>query len=161
MDMTVPICVAAQHLRTLRIRLPAHPASAAAARRHVEAVIRARDLDIDAYVAALLVSELITNALRHGLREDETIQLVITSAENWMRVSVHDSSQSEPVPMHAPLDAEEGRGLTLLANLSASWGFQRTATGKAVYFTLKAEADEERPTDVARDDDWRPSHLWR
>ena len=140
MDMTAPMCVAAQDLRTLRIRLPAHPGSAAAARRHVKAVIGAWGLDIDAYVAALLVSELITNALRHGLREDETFQLVITSAENWMRVSVHDSSRSEPVLVHAPLDAEDGRGLTLLANLSASWGCQQTATGKAVYFTLEAEA---------------------
>jgi anti-sigma regulatory factor (Ser/Thr protein kinase) len=161
MDMTTPIWVAAQHLRTLRIRLPAHPASAAAARRHVKAAIRAWDLDIDAYVAALLVSELITNALTYGLREDETIQLVITSADNWIRVSVHDSSRSEPVLVHAPLDAEDGRGLTLLANLSANWGFQKTATGKAVYFTLKAEADEERPTDGARDDHWWLPRRWR
>jgi len=159
MDMTAPICVAAQQLRTLRIRLPAHPSSAAAARRHVNAVIHAWDLDIDAYVAALLASELITNALKHGLREDETIQLVIASAADWMRVSVHDSSPCEPVVVHTPLDAEEGRGLTLLASLSASWGFQQTITGKAVYFTLKAEADEERPTDVARNDHWRPPRL--
>jgi anti-sigma regulatory factor (Ser/Thr protein kinase) len=160
MDMTTPICVAAQHLRTLRVSLPAHPASAAIARRRVKAVIRAWDLDIDAYVGALLTSELVTNALRHGLRENETIQLVITSADNWMRVYVYDSSRSEPVPLHAPLDAEAGRGLTLLDHLSGNWGFQQTAAGKAVYFTL--EADEETPTtDVARDDLWWPPRLWR
>jgi anti-sigma regulatory factor (Ser/Thr protein kinase) len=146
MDMTVPICVAAQQLRTLRVRLPAQPTSAAAARRHVKAAIDAWDLDVDAYVATLLASELITNALTHGLREDETFQLVITSAEDWMRVSVHDSSRSAPVLVHTPLDAEDGRGLTLLASLSASWGFQQTATGKAVYFTLTTEADGQRPT---------------
>ena len=30
----------------------------------------------------------------------------------------------------------DGRGLLLVATLSAEWGFYRTATGKAVYFTL-------------------------
>ncbi len=151
MDMTAPNCVAAPRLRTHRIRLPAHPTSAAAARRHVKAVIHAWRLGVDAYVAALLTSELITNALRHGLREEEAIELVITSAENWMRVCVHDSSRSAPVPVHTSPDAEDGRGLELLANLSASWGFEQTATGKAVYFTLRADAGGNGSADVARD----------
>jgi anti-sigma regulatory factor (Ser/Thr protein kinase) len=138
MEMTAPICLTAQHLRTLRIRLPAHPASAGVARRYVKAVIEAWDLDIDDYVAALLASELITNALMHGLRKEEIIQLMITSADDWIRVTVHDSSRSEPVLADTPLDAEDGRGLTLLDSLSASWGSEQTATGKDVYFTLKA-----------------------
>jgi anti-sigma regulatory factor (Ser/Thr protein kinase) len=156
MDLTTPTRVVAPNLRTLRIRLPAHPASAGAARRHVKAVIDAWDLDVDAYVAALLASELITNALMHGVREDETIRLVITSAGGWMRVSVHDSSRAEPVLAETPLDAEDGRGMTLLASLSASWGVQHTATGKAVYFMLKAGADDDGPADVARNGHWRP-----
>jgi anti-sigma regulatory factor (Ser/Thr protein kinase) len=159
MDLRAPICVSTQDLGTLRIRLPAHPASAGAARQHVKAVIHARNLDIDDYVAALLASELVTNALMHGLREDGTIQLVITTAESWMRVTVHDCSPSVPVLMHTPLDAEDGRGLTLLDNLAASWGFQRSASGKAVYFTLKAEGGEERPAGAARDDHQRSPHL--
>jgi hypothetical protein len=38
--------------------------------------------------------------------------------------------------MDGPPDAETGRGLVLVASLSSSWGYYRTATGKAVYFTL-------------------------
>lgn len=159
MTMTAPIWVTAQHVRTLRIHLPAQPTSAAAARRHVKAVIDAWDLGIDAYIAALLTSELITNALMHALSEDETIQLEITSAANWILVCVHDSSRSEPVLMRTPPDAEDGRGLQLLANLSTDWGFRQTATGKAVYFTL--EGDEETPPNVARNGHWRPPRLPR
>jgi hypothetical protein len=40
-----------------------------------------------------------------------------------------------------PADAETGRGLLLVATLSAEWGFYRTATGKAVYFTLACPAE--------------------
>jgi hypothetical protein len=36
----------------------------------------------------------------------------------------------------APADAETGRGLMLVATLSAEWGYYRTPAGKAVYFTL-------------------------
>jgi hypothetical protein len=38
--------------------------------------------------------------------------------------------------MDGPPDAETGRGLVLVASLSSSWGYYRTAAGKAVYFTL-------------------------
>ena len=40
-----------------------------------------------------------------------------------------------------PADAETGRGLLLVASLSADWGFCRTLAGKAVYFTLTFQAD--------------------
>jgi len=49
---------------------------------------------------------------------------------------VHDTSCTLPVPMDGPPDAETGRGLVLVASLSSSWGYYRTPTGKAVYFTL-------------------------
>lgn len=150
MEMTAPNCVVVPRLRTHRFLLPAHPRSAAVARRHVKAVIHACHLGVDGDVAVLLTSELITNALRHGLRE-EAIELVITSAGNWMRVCVHDNSRSAPVLVRRSPDAEDGRGLELLASLSASWGFEQTATGKAVYFTLVADAGGNGSADLARD----------
>jgi anti-sigma regulatory factor (Ser/Thr protein kinase) len=161
MTMTAPIRVAAQDMRTLRIHLPAQPTSAAAARRHVKAVIDAWDLGVDAYVAALLASELVTNALRHGADDDETIELVITAGEDWLQVCVHDSSRSEPVLMQRAPDAEDGRGLKLLANLSDGWGFRRTSTGKAVYFTLKAETVDRPAGAACNGHHWRPPRLPR
>jgi hypothetical protein len=43
--------------------------------------------------------------------------------------------------MDVPADAETGRGLMLVASLSAEWGYYRTAAGKAVYFTLACQPD--------------------
>jgi hypothetical protein len=45
------------------------------------------------------------------------------------------------VLVDAPADAEAGRGLMLVATLSATWGIYRTPAGKAVYFTLAFEPD--------------------
>ena len=52
--------------RPYRISLLAGPAAAAQARRHVGAIIRAWDLPVNDYTAALLTSELVTNAILHA-----------------------------------------------------------------------------------------------
>jgi hypothetical protein len=62
--------------------------------------------------------------------------LVVTCAYGQLHVDVHDTSCTLPVPMDGPPDTETGRGLVLVASLSSSWGYYRTQTGKAVYFTL-------------------------
>ena len=49
-----------------------------------------------------------------------------------------------------PPDAEAGRGLMLLARLATDWGYRETVTGKAVYFTLAAQADGREVADDAR-----------
>ena len=122
--------------RPYRISLLAGPAAAAQARRHVGAIIRAWDVPVDAYTAALLTSELVTNAIRHASDEHDAIELVVSWAGSMLRVEVHDGSRSAPAPVHALPYAEAGRGLMLLDSLSAGWGYRETARGKAVYFTL-------------------------
>jgi len=128
-----------QHKR--RISLTAAPAAAAAARSQVRAAINAWGVPVDESVAVLLASELVTNAITH--EEGETVTLVITSACGQLRVEVHDTSRSVPIPVDGPADAETGRGLMLVGSLSKEWGFYRTPTGKAVYFTLKDQADRD------------------
>ncbi|GLX02424.1 ATP-binding protein [Microtetraspora sp. NBRC 16547] len=86
-------------------------------------------------VAELLVSELVTNALRHGSGGPV---LTLTSADGTLRCEVEDES---PVPVRtcpAPLDDEGGRGLLLVDALSSSWGTGRTGRGKVVWFELDA-----------------------
>ncbi|MGD0927702.1 MAG: ATP-binding protein [Streptosporangiaceae bacterium] len=122
--------------RPYRISLLAGPAAAAQARRHVGAIIRAWDLPVDDYTAALLTSELVTNAILHASDEHESIELVISWGAGLLRVEVHDGSRSAPARVHALPYAEAGRGLMLLESLSSSWGSRETARGKAVYFTL-------------------------
>jgi anti-sigma regulatory factor (Ser/Thr protein kinase) len=132
MDTIAPIRPTVQRPR--RIALAAGPAAPAEARRQVRAAIDAWDVPVDPDVAVLLTSELVTNAIRH--QPGETVLLTITCVCGQLRVDVHDTSCSVPVPADAPPDAEAGRGLMLVASLSADWGYHRTPAGKGVYFTL-------------------------
>ncbi len=132
MSTIAPIRPAQLHLR--RVRLTAGPAAAAEARRQVRAAIRAWDLPADPDTAALLTSELVTNAIRH--EPGRTVTLAVTCTDDKLRVEVHDTSRFLPVLADCPADAEAGRGLLLVAALSAEWGCYRTPAGKAVYFTL-------------------------
>jgi anti-sigma regulatory factor (Ser/Thr protein kinase) len=120
--------------RTRRILLSAGPAAAAKARRHVRAALYAWDVPVEPTVAALLTSELVTNAIKH--EAGETVLLAISCTCGQFRVDVHDTSCFVPIPVAGPADAEAGRGLMLVSSLSSQWGFYPTAGGKAVYFTL-------------------------
>ena len=126
-------------LQACRVRLATGPAAAAEARSRVRAAIGAWDVPVDPGVAALLASELVTNAIRH--EAGGTITLAISCSFGQLRVDVHDTSRSLPVLMDAPADAETGRGLMLVATLSAGWGVYQTSAGKAVYFTLAFQPD--------------------
>jgi hypothetical protein len=121
------------------VPLTAGPAAAAEARGQVRAAICAWEAPIDAGVAVLLTSELVTNAIRQ--EAGKLVTLAISCSCGQLRVDVHDTSRSLPVLVDAPADAEAGRGLMLVATLSSQWGFYPTTAGKAVYFTLAFERD--------------------
>lgn len=133
----------AAELQACRVRLAPGPAAVAEARGQVRAAILAWKAPVDTDVAVLLTSELVTNAIKHTATE--TVTLGIRCARDRLRVDVHDTSSVPPVVTEAPADAEAGRGLVLIANLSAEWGFYRTPMGKVVYFTLAFQPDPGRP----------------
>ncbi len=121
-------------LQACRVRLTPGPAAPAEARGQVRAAVCAWDLPVDLDVAVLLTSELVTNAIRHEAGGSVTV--AIRCAGGRLRVDVHDSSRFLPVPADAPVEAETGRGLMLVAALAQEWGCYRTPGGKVVYFTL-------------------------
>jgi len=125
---------------SLLISLTPEPAAVAEARRHVRAAIEAWGAPADPYVAALLTSELVTNAIRH--EAGEAVKLLVTCSFGHLRVYVHDTSRVWPAPLEASVDAEDGRGLMLVASLSTDWGWYMTPAGKVVYFTLALAGDE-------------------
>jgi len=133
--------------RQCRIPLMADLAAAAGARSVVEDCIRTWRVPVDADVAVLLTSELVTNAVTHGAPTAGTfVLLTIACDAACLRVDVHDGSGNLPmldagVIDQAPAEAETGRGLLLVTSLSAEWGFYRTPAGKAVYFTLELQRD--------------------
>jgi hypothetical protein len=121
-------------LNLRRLRLTAGTLAAAQARGEVRSAIRSWDIPVDLDVAVLLTSELVTNAILNSA--GRSVTLVITCSGEALRVDVHDTSRSAPVVVDALADAETGRGLMLVANLSDDWGFCHTPAGKAVFFTL-------------------------
>jgi anti-sigma regulatory factor (Ser/Thr protein kinase) len=124
--------------RSVSISLTPGPAAAAEARCHVRAAIESWGVSADPYTAALLTSELVTNAIRYA---GGSVRLFVTCSCGQLRVYVHDGSREWPAPLETPVDAEDGRGLMLVASLATNWGCYRTSAGKAVYFTLACEMD--------------------
>lgn len=133
--------------RQCHIPLMGDLAAPAVARSVVEDAIRTWRVPVDADVAILLTSELVTNAVTHGTPTAGTfVLLTIACDAAGLRVDVHDGSGDLPVLAaglldDAPAEAETGRGLLLVTTLSAEWGSYRTPAGKAVYFTLGFRPD--------------------
>lgn len=125
--------------REEHLDLPASAASVPAGRHFVRDLLHDWGYDGLLDTAELLVSELITNGVRHA---GSAVRLTVC-AEDEVRVTVTDYRPDLlPVPLdHRPRpDEEGGRGLSLVAMLSDDWGVHRLATGKAVWFTLRGEA---------------------
>ena len=87
-------------------------------------------------VAVLLVSELVTNAIRYGR---PPIQLHAFRIGSGLRVEVSDGERRAPVAARQDGSAEiaeGGRGLLLVEGLSDRWGWAGTGRGKVVWFEL-------------------------
>jgi anti-sigma regulatory factor (Ser/Thr protein kinase) len=84
--------------------------------------------------AALVVSELVTNAVLHA---SPPLALDLHRTADGVRISVDDASARLPEPAGPPpADAESGRGLGLVAALGLSWGVEPRPPGKRVWCLL-------------------------
>ena len=115
--------------------LPARPGSAKEARRFIAQFCAAADLPEElCSTAALLTSEVVTNAILHG-RSRATLR--VQEPPPYLRVAVEDANPALPaVGESPPVDATSGRGMQIVAALADRWGIEATATGKAVWFEL-------------------------
>jgi anti-sigma regulatory factor (Ser/Thr protein kinase) len=90
--------------------------------------------------AVLLASELFTNSLRHsssGL-PGETVTVTVSARTGAVRVEVADrSGPGVPELRPAGADAEDGRGLGLVAGLAARWGWRRRGAQTVTWFELR------------------------
>lgn len=112
--------------------LPSEPTSVARARELACGWLRACGLDELVDTVELLVSELATNALRHG-RGDIRVRLLRDSA---LVCEVWDNGYAQPRQRRARDTDEGGRGLQLVSLLADRWGSRRTPNGKAVWCEL-------------------------
>ncbi|MFG2827350.1 ATP-binding protein [Streptomyces sp. NPDC048434] len=80
-----------------------------------------------------VISELVTNAVRHGTGAMLTIGVRANLSRRRVLVEVYDGSRILPVPRYAAPEDEAGRGMALIGRLSVCHGAERTACGKCVW----------------------------
>jgi serine phosphatase RsbU (regulator of sigma subunit)/anti-sigma regulatory factor (Ser/Thr protein kinase) len=109
--------------------LPADPSVVADARARAARQLADWGLEDITYTTELLVSELVTNAIRHA---HEPVQLRII-LDGVLSCEVFDGSSSAPQLRRADRYDEDGRGLMLVAQLAERWGTRHTGTGKIIW----------------------------
>lgn len=123
------------------VKLPHHPDSIPTARRAVDGLRDDVD-DVTLRNARLLVSELVTNVIRHVPESPGYDQIVLTvdRRDDHVRIEVCDrGSGFTPVPRVDRQDQGSGWGLHILAQLATRWGVQSDG-GTRVWFELETAA---------------------
>ncbi|MCF0090146.1 hypothetical protein B0E37_05250 [Streptomyces sp. MH192] len=115
---------------------PADPGSVRSARAVVRGQLRAWGLDALVDVTALLVSELVTNSLRHASGPIGVRLVRYSGTAPGILVEVSDPLPDLPRERIAALDDEGGRGLQLVASSARRWGTRPGVSGKTVWFEL-------------------------
>lgn len=119
-------------LEEVRTALPRDPRSAAAARATVRDALRGWTIENDAIdEVALLVSELVTNAILHG---QEDVEVAVRLLPDAVRVEVADSGRV--LPLRSTDADESGRGLAIVEALAHRWGVEPRPEGKVVWFEV-------------------------
>jgi two-component sensor histidine kinase len=127
-------------LRRHAFRLPSHPASVGIARLRVRDHLRVWGRGHDSVEPVILVvSELATNAIRHGPGPARDFEVAVTVLpDGSCVVEVSDPGRTPPVLCDPDEAAESGRGLRLVAALAEVWGVRhRGRLGKTVWAVLR------------------------
>ncbi|QMV21941.1 SpoIIE family protein phosphatase [Streptomyces sp. SCUT-3] len=112
------------------------------ARRLVRRVLQRWELDSLSESTELLVSEVVTNAVRYATRPI-TLRLLRTEV---LRCEVGDDAPTLPRMRHAAAGDEGGRGLFMVNRLARRWGATRLSTGKVVWFEQTLPAKRPDPS---------------
>jgi anti-sigma regulatory factor (Ser/Thr protein kinase) len=121
--------------RQLRMTLPAVSHSVRLSRYATRAVLTAWQLAYVDEAATLLVSELVTNAVRHA-RGTDVITVDLHAGRSWLRIEVQDTDRHWPQPRIPDGFDESGFGFILVDALASTWGVRETEAGKAVWAEL-------------------------
>lgn len=126
---------------TSALAIPGQPEHVRAARAFTRLVLGIHDRDDDG-VAALLVTELISNSLAHSDsgKPGGTIAISVTVTPGGLLVEVTDDGAGGGPVLREPADveAERGRGLRLVDELSDAWGHFGWEGRMVTWFALKA-----------------------
>jgi anti-sigma regulatory factor (Ser/Thr protein kinase) len=120
--------------------LPATKAAVATARHRAVATLRLCGVYLDSEAVGdieLLVSELVTNAVRYGGGSLLTVGVRASAEKRSVVVTVVDRNPAQPVVRTARADEESGRGMFLVEQLThGQWGSAPTRHGKQLWGRL-------------------------
>ncbi|MFF8033861.1 MULTISPECIES: ATP-binding protein [unclassified Streptomyces] len=140
--------------RRFRFELAAHPGSPAQARRLTRARLTGWSVCEDTCdTAALVVSELVTNAIVHTASSHVVCEL--HDGGDLVRIAVRDEGCAPDRPRantRQRPEEEHGRGLLLVDTLCLSWGAHEHGTGLLVWADLPRTADAPHDPSDPRDD---------
>ncbi|WP_416979339.1 ATP-binding protein [Streptomyces sp. T028] len=126
---------------THRRTFPGDPQELSTARSWTRATLNGHPHSED---AALIVSELGTNALTHTASGEAagSFHVTLTVSELTVTIAVTDSGHTKTVPevQHPPLNATHGRGLGMVAALAESVTVQGDDSGRTVTAELRVQA---------------------
>jgi anti-sigma regulatory factor (Ser/Thr protein kinase) len=128
--------------RTLFRDFPSIPSAVGAARHSLDG-LRSELGDEVHTTVVLLVSELVTNSVRHSRARHGVVELLACVTRDVVRVEVSDDGQGFEPPPIAHDDADSGRGLLLVHELADRWG-KPTGLRTSVWFEI------DRPVEPAR-----------
>lgn len=117
----------------VRTTLPSAVTTPAAARALARDAVERGRATVRVEDVALVVSELVTNAVLHG---DGDITLHVVVGADAVRIEVADRDPALPGPTYAEADAESGRGLLLVSKIASRWGVREEQPGKVVWADL-------------------------
>jgi anti-sigma regulatory factor (Ser/Thr protein kinase) len=109
------------------------PKAVRRARDHVQGICEQSQLNHLCDLAALLTSELVTNALQHARGP---AQVTANQVGDRLRVVIADDSRAPPHVQPRDDMSESGRGMILVDALSRAWGVDIARDGKVVWFEV-------------------------
>ncbi|MBF8184983.1 ATP-binding protein [Nonomuraea sp. K274] len=120
-------------IRTVECLLPSVAAGVGEARSLVRAELTKWGLDEAIDDCLIIVSELVTNAVRYG---GSAYALRLEDREGHLYGEVFDPGEGVPRPCSPDVNALSGRGLQIVAAIADDWGVSPATGGKIVWFSI-------------------------
>ena len=131
-------------MASVQVELVDHAVSAGTARAAIVEACRRWHLSELVDSAGLLVSELVTNAIRHA--EPPISLLIARPSTDMLRVEVADHSSDPPeADLYPDTETPGGRGLLIVDSFATRWGYQPVGNGKIVWFELASKPATTQP----------------
>jgi anti-sigma regulatory factor (Ser/Thr protein kinase) len=126
-------------VRTLCREFPSAPQSVPSARHALDGLYGELGEELHD-TAVLLISELVTNSVKHSKVRAGVIELVATMTPRYVRVEVSDDGEGFDLQPAPHTDSDSGRGLGLVQELADRWG-RPTGMRTCVWFELDRVAE--------------------